>query len=391
MKTFFQLLGREFRQFSRNSVAVAVFIGGPLFFGLLLGFTYNRPTVTNLPIAVLDLNQSSLSGKVIDALDDNPTIHIRQLFTDEVDARKAFQTGQYEAIVTLPEHFEGDVQQRRTPEIQVDLNMANILTANFVSRAVQTTLSTINAGVEIEGLMKRGVPAADARSQFQAFSINNTRYFNPSGNYGYYMMPGLMGAVLQQVFLLALALAFSKDFEEHTFGQVLAKTRWSGVVLLTKILPYWLMGVGIWAFVLGFLFPLLKIPPIGELSAAVGLIAAFTLAITGLGILVSVLIPNQLRATEILMVLATPSFVISGYTWPASQMPGFLQGLAQVIPLTHFLSAFRKVFFLNAPFSAIWPEIQLLTIYGLGTLLIAWLALWLIMRKQSRVAATVIA
>ncbi|NID12527.1 ABC transporter permease [Fibrivirga algicola] len=390
MKTFVQLIAREFRQFSRNSVAVAVFIGGPLFFGLLLGFTYNRPTITNLPIAVLDLNESSLSSKLITALDDNPTIHIKHVFTDEVSARKAFQTGQYEAVVTIPEQFEGNIQQRRTPEIQVDLNMANILTANFVSRAVQTTLSTMNAGIEVEGLMKRGVPAIEARSQFQAFSINNTRYFNPSGNYGYYMMPGLMGAVLQQVFLLALALAFSKEFEEHTFDQVQAKTRWSGVALITKILPYWIMGVGIWAFVLGVLFPLLKIPPIVQLPETLLLIAAFTLAITGLGILVSILVPNQLRATELLMVMATPSFVISGYTWPAAQMPGFLQGLAQAIPLTHFLSGFRKVFFLNAPLSAILPELQTLTLYGLVTLTLAWFALWRFMRKSTNLLSATV-
>lgn len=144
MKTFVKLLLREFRQFSRNSVAMAVFLGGPVVFGLLVGYTYTNATVTNLPIAVVDLNGTPLSGKVIDALADNPTVGIRKVFTDETAARRAFATGDYEAIVTIPQDFEGAIQQRRTPEIEVDLNMANILTANFVSRAVQTTLGTVN-------------------------------------------------------------------------------------------------------------------------------------------------------------------------------------------------------------------------------------------------------
>ncbi|CCH03103.1 Inner membrane transport permease ybhS [Fibrella aestuarina BUZ 2] len=375
MKTFVKLLLREFRQFSRNSVAMAVFLGGPVVFGLLVGYTYTNATVTNLPIAVVDLNGTPLSGKVIDALADNPTVGIRKVFTDETAARRAFATGDYEAIVTIPQDFEGAIQQRRTPEIEVDLNMANILTANFVSRAVQTTLGTVNAGIEVEGLLKRGVPAVEARNQFQAFSINNTRYFNAAGNYGYYMLPGVTGGIVQQVFLLVLALAFSKEFDEHTFDQLTEQTNRSGVVLLTKTLPYWLMGAGVWAFVLGFLFPLFRLPAIGSLPALLTLVAAFTLALTGLGVLVSLLVPNQLRATEILMILATPAFIISGYSWPASQMPAFVQHLAQAIPLTHYLSAFRKLYFLNAPLSTITPELRTLFGYGIGTLALAWGAL----------------
>ncbi|WP_019986708.1 ABC transporter permease [Rudanella lutea] len=385
MKAFFNLFLREFRQFSRNGVAMAVFLGGPVVFGLLVGYTYTNATVRNLPVAIVDLNGSALSDKVVDALGDTPTLQIKTVFRDEVAARKAFATGTYEAVVTIPAGFEGDVQQRRTPEIQVDLNMANILTANFVSRAVQTTLSTLNAGIEIEGLMKRGVPALEARNLFQAFSINNTRYFNPSGNYGYYMLPGVTGAIVQQVFLLVLALAFSKEFEENTFEEVTEQTRWSGVVLLAKTLPYWLMGAGVWAFVLGILFPLFRLPGFGSTSALLVLVAAFTLALTGLGILVSILIPNQLRATEILMILATPAFIISGYSWPASQMPVFLQQVAQAIPLTHYLSALRSVYFLGAPLSSIHPQVLILTLYGIGTLLLAWAALWWKMRKQEPV------
>ena len=391
MKTFFNLLVREFRQFSRNGVAVAVFLGGPVLFGLLVGYTYTNATVTNLPIAVVDLNGSALSGKVIDALGDNPTVKLMTVFADETSARRAFEKGEFEAVVTIPENFEGDVQQRRTPEVEVDLNMANILTANFVSRAVQTTLSTLNAGIEMEGLMKRGVPALDARNQFQAFSINNTRFFNTSGNYGYYMLPGVTGAIVQQVFLLVLALAFSKEFEEKTFDQLTSQTRWSGVVLLAKTLPYWIMGAGVWTFVLGVLFPLFRLPDFGSLPALITLVAAFTLALTGLGILVSILVPNQLRATEILMIVATPAFIISGYSWPTSQMPVLLQNVAQAIPLTHYLAALRKVFFLKAPLSVILPEVQTLFIYGGVALLLAWVALWWKMRRTSTVETTSVA
>ncbi|HEY4650376.1 MAG TPA: ABC transporter permease, partial [Pontibacter sp.] len=92
------------------------------------------------------------------------------------------------------------------------------------------------------------------------------------------------------------------------------------------------------------------------------LIVLFTLALTFLGILVSLALKDQLRATEILMVLATPSFVISGFTWPMSQMPGWVKLIADIIPLTHFLEAFRRLLVYGAELRHITPQLQALGI-----------------------------
>src|SRR5690606_6359650 len=67
----------------------------------------------------------------------------------------------------------------------------------------------------------------------------------------------------------------------------------------------------------------------------------FLLAVCFIGILVSVIIPNQLKATEILMVIATPSFILSGFTWPLSQMSDWVVSFANLIPLTHYLLVLR--------------------------------------------------
>jgi ABC-2 type transport system permease protein len=57
----------------------------------------------------------------------------------------------------------------------------------------------------------------------------------------------------------------------------------------------------------------------------------FVISVSFIGVLVSILVPNQLKATEILMVIATPSFILSGFTWPLSQMPVWVQAISNVI------------------------------------------------------------
>jgi ABC-2 type transport system permease protein len=91
-----------------------------------------------------------------------------------------------------------------------------------------------------------------------------------------------------------------------------------------KIIPYLIMSFGLW--IMYWLFTLwFRIPFYDNLLPVCGRsIRNFCF----IGVLVSILVPNQLKATEILMVIATPSFILSGFTWPLSQMPVWVQAIS---------------------------------------------------------------
>jgi ABC-2 type transport system permease protein len=77
-----------------------------------------------------------------------------------------------------------------------------------------------------------------------------------------------------------------------------------------------------------------------------------------IGMLFSLAIPSQLKATELLMVISTPAFVLSGFTWPTSAFPSVISNVAQFIPLTQFLSAFRKIAFYGGNVTSVTTEIN---------------------------------
>jgi ABC-2 type transport system permease protein len=93
-----------------------------------------------------------------------------------------------------------------------------------------------------------------------------------------------------------------------------------------KIIPYLIMSFGLW--IMYWLFTLwFRIPFYDNLLPHVcGRV--FVISVSFIGVLVSILVPNQLKATEILMVIATPSFILSGFTWPLSQMPVWVQAIS---------------------------------------------------------------
>ncbi|MDP2421381.1 ABC transporter permease [Sediminibacterium sp.] len=360
MKKFIQLSGVEFKRIFSNGVVMVIFFGAPLLYGLLFGVTYKKGKIDKLSIAVVDYDGTTTSYKIIDAFNDNEYLKVAKVYTENQQVKAGIIQQNYQAIITIPQRFEADINQRRYPEITVDLNMSNILTANFVSRGLQTVLASLNAGVEIETLKKQGLSPALADARYEAFKVTYNRLFNTSGNYLNFMWPGLMGAIMQQIFLLALALVFARDFEDGYFAKLIQYSRISLVHILLKALPFYLMGIIVWGMAI-FLHHGFYMSGTILNSGMLAVTLVFTTACILLGMLFSILIPNQLRATELLMVIATPGFVLSGYTWPASGMPAILQSISNALPLTHFLNAFRKIAIYGGTYSDIKNEMCALT------------------------------
>jgi len=75
-------------------------------------------------------------------------------------------------------------------------------------------------------------------------------------------------------------------------------------------------------------------------------------------------------STEVLMIIASPSFILSGFTWPLSQMPAAARTIANMIPLTHYVIGFRKLAYMQATLGDLKPEIiGLLIITGVAMLI----------------------
>ena len=384
IKALWGIIRREFRSFFHTPIAMGILFGGPLFFGILIGMVYDHAKPVDLPIVIVDKDGTPMSGDIIDALDDNQYIKVWKITGSEFAAREYLRTQQVEGVVTIPANFESDINQKRCPEIQVDLNTVNILTSNYINTGVLKTLGIINAGIEIKTMEKTGMPAEIAEKQFQAFSVNTDRFYNPESNYLRFLWPGITGGILQQIFLLVIAIIFSKEFEKKIFGQLLNYSKSTNVILLGKTIPYIIVMLGIWLGMLYIMYPMFKIEIVGGFGTMLLFSIVFILCLLAMGIMVSLIFPTMLLSTEILMIVATPSFIISGYTWPISQMPAVIQAFANLLPLTHFLSGFRKIAFLGNNLHEVWPETSKMLIMTVIYGSITWVTLWIRIRREKR-------
>ncbi|SFS30733.1 ABC transporter permease [Sphingobacterium wenxiniae] len=379
MKKFIALLQREFKLFFNNSVLLMLFVGAPILYGVLIGHVYQKGKVTEMPIIVVDEDHGPMSETFINMLNDNESISIAEILPSLFNSKDIALKHEATTIVHIPKGFSSGIQQNRLPEVTIFVDGANTLTSNTAMMAVNVCAMTMKAGVQIQSQMKRGVPEYVATQQYEPFKTTIIKQNIRSGNYLYFMLPGVLITVLQQVLLLGLALSFASEFESNSFRELVQKMPNAFGLIMVKILPYILMSIGIfvWYWALGKYY---QMPLQTDFWWFTLCSFVFLLAVCFIGILVSVILPSQLKATEILMVIATPAFIISGFTWPSSLMPVWVQAIANVIPSTHYLRIFRLMFIQHAENYHTYTALY----YLIGIALVSFLAAWIVLSVKVR-------
>lgn len=384
MRNILRLIKREFGLFFSNNVLRLLFIGAPILYGVLIGGVYKKGKITDLPIIVVDEDNSTLSTKFVDMLEESETVEVAEVMPSIFGAEDKATELEATVIVQIPKGFASGVQQSRLPEVSLIVDASNTLTSNSALMAVNVVAMTMKAGVQIESQMKQGVPEYVASQQYEPFKTTIIRRSIRSGNYLYFMLPGVLLTVFQQVLLLGLALTFAAEYENGTFKELVGKMSNPFGMIFVKIMPYMLMSIGILLLYWGFA-KYYNMVLDGDIWAFGLSTFVFILAVCGIGVLASILLPNQLKATEVLMVVATPSFILSGFTWPLSQMPAWVQMIADLIPLTHYLKIFRLIFVEHAATKHIYGPLVNMGVIALVCLSLSVVFLYFKIRKTKRV------
>ncbi|NQX41231.1 ABC-2 type transport system permease protein [Pedobacter steynii] len=388
MKNFFALIKREFGLFFADSTLRSVFLLAPIIYALLFGFVYQKGKVEHLPIIVVDLDNTPLSNQLIDMLGENEKLQVVRVKNTNNGTTETMRQMNAVVTVVIPERFEASVLQKRYPEINTYINTTNLLTANMASQGVQTTLGTFSAGINMQGLKKKGMNAGQAATQYEPFKVNYIRLYNETGNYFTYMWPGVLAVVLQQVLLLGLAVSFAREYENKTLEkEFLGRAGNAFSAILIKVIPFWIMSV----FILGIYYMfhhIFRAPipsPLMNYAVTTGLFIAAT---TFLGVFISALLPSALKATQVLMLLATPAFIIGGYSWPLEAMPIGVQWLSSILPLTPFLNAHKVMLFQQGSLADVMPSIQhlciLILVYGILALITVRIKIYQMKKKAGK-------
>ena len=374
---------RELKYIIGNKRTLLVMCFVPFLFILLFGIMYSPHVVKNIRTVVLDYNNTASSRAIMQGFKDSEKFQVIGQVTSELELRKMMENRETTAGVVIPEDLDAKLKTGEGSTVLVVVNGTNMLYSNAVLSAANEIVGTFSAGASVKSL-ESGGNLLPGKATPMAIPIRYAIriWYNPTFNYLNFLLLGLVGTVVQQIVLLYVALSMVR---EKVFGTIKELTGYSALqVVLGKLIVYFGINMLSANLIYYLCFSYFQVPFRGSLLTFELLLSAFFLAIMALGVMLSIISKNELEATQIAMLIAVPSFLLSGFTWPVQAMPPLAQAISGVLPLTYFVSDARDVALMGINLNQILPSIY--TLMKMTAIFLP-VALWLIHRQLKKETA----
>src|SRR5216684_2588655 len=332
---------KEFIQIRRDPRTLAIVLVMPLMQLILFGYAINT-TVDHVATIVFDQAQDARSRAFVSSFINTGYFDLAARASSLEQVRQAIDAGRVRVGIVVPPDFSYDMVAGRPPKAQVLVDGSDPNTA-------QTAL--LVAGT----LAQRGGPSVDVRPVV---------LYNPSMQSINFMIPGLLGLILQFQTLLLTAFAVVRERERGTLEQLVVTPVKSWELMLGKILPFVVVAFGnvllasaIGRFWFGVEFA-------GNYLLLLALAGLFVLSSLGLGLLISTVSQTQAQAMQLALFVMLPSIILSGFVFPREGMPHPIRDLGLLIPLTYFLQILRGIILKGVGVEVLWPEVLALAAFG---------------------------
>ncbi len=324
----------------------------------LVAWVTSRP-ITDLPVMILDQNQSAASRAFVSGVENTKTFAEPQQVNDMQTIRDAMDRGQVTAALVIgPDYAEQLQSARGQPTLLVIINGAESTPAQAANRAIRGLVRDID-----ERILTRRLGLSDDR--FSDFSPSLRVRFNENLSEALYTTPAELGLMLEFTILLFAALTFSRERELGTIEQLLVMPFSSLEIIIGKSFPVIVVGFTDFLLLLGMVHFAFDVPVRGSLLLLLTLAFGYLLVELGKGLVLSVISKTQHQAFLLVLLVGIMDFMFTGFAAPVESMPQVLQWFATIIPAHHFMTILRGILLKGAGLDVLWPNVLALLILGI--------------------------
>jgi ABC-2 type transport system permease protein len=368
MRRYLALATKEVQQLRRNPGLLIQLMIPPTIVLVIFGFALN-PKVRDLRLGVVDQNLTVESRDLIDALTQNVNFNVTRVYASTGDAEAALKSLDLDLFLVIPHDFDRIVKRSQTASIQVVIDAVDANTAQIAQGYLKLAMEDYNSSsgtVPVAASRPRGtiVRSTHPAPPAGAVEVRPAYIYNPGLVTSWHYVTGVMSIIMFiNASLVASALAV-KEKETGTIEQLLMTPAQTGEMLLAKTTPVFVLMMLVMFVALGTGVLVFDLPVRGALWMFAVAGACASLAGIGIGVMVATVSKSQQQAQLLTFCLNPPITMLSGATSPIENMPEFFQKLSYFDPLRYLVTIVRGVTLKDAPWSALWPNLAILSAFA---------------------------
>jgi drug efflux transport system permease protein len=356
-----RLLGivvKELLHLRRDLLTLTLTLVVPVGLLFIFGWAINTD-VKHVPTAVWDQSGSLEARRLLEAMANSQYFDIRRWVRSQAELTRLIDDGTVKVGVVIPPDF-AIRWSRQQAHVQVSVDASDPQVATSALNAA----SSLGAQRSLQVLTELTSGSPVARNVAPPLDVRVRAWYNPDLLSAVFIVPGLIGALLMQTTIAAMAVSVVREREKGTLEALIVSPirRWE--LLLGKIVPNLLVAYGQMTMLLIVAHFVFDVPIRGSLLLLYSLALVFMLGTLGIGIFVSTASRTVPQAMQLAFLTFLPSTYLSGLLFPIEGMPTAAQYLASIIPLTYFLRIVRGIVLKGVGFEYLWPSFLPLVVFG---------------------------
>ncbi len=348
------LLEKEFKMIRRNSFLPRMIIMMPLM--MMLVFPHvGTMEVKDIRICIVDYDRSETSRRITERIVSSPYFILVGVTVSHSDAIRKIEKGSADTYLEIPRGYEALLVRNDSPQLFISSNsvngikggLSNQYLISILNNVIAESRQSINPSVKLSG------------------TIPVLYQFNPHLDYKHYMVPALMVMLLTIITGFLPALNIVSEKEKGTIEQINVSPVSKLVFVLSKLIPYWIIGFVVLSICLLIASIAYGIYPEGGLIPIYVSSALFVLIISGLGLVVSNHSETMQQAMFVMFFFMIVFFLMSGLFTPISSMPLWAQELTLLNPLRYFMQVIRGIFLKGSSLYDISTQLMILGLFAI--------------------------
>lgn len=328
---------REIHRLVAKPLYIFCMLIAPLFCMVFFISLMKEGLPTNLPIAVVDLDNSSTTRSLIRQLNAFEQTEVAMQTMSFTEARQAMQRGEVYGIFYIPENFSAEASTGKQPKLSFYTNGSYLIAGSLLFKDMKTISVLAGGAVGLKTGTAKGLTESQIKGQLQPIVINTHSIGNPWLNYSVYLNNILIPGVLQLMIFLVTVFSIGSEIKFGTSPEWLKTGNNSLLVSLAgKLLPHTVLfsivGFLSCSILYGFnAFPLQSgwMPMLTDMFLLV-------LASQAVGIFMIGVLPTLRLGLSFASLFGMITFSIVGLSFPVADMHPTLQALANLFPLRHY-------------------------------------------------------
>ena len=377
MKYISQILDIALRELGiiwRNRIYGFCMVVFPLALVLFFTTMLDEGLPQDLPIGVVDQDNSATSRSLTRNLDAMQTSRVMYRFASVTEARNAMQEGEIFAYLYIPEGTAAKLMAGRQPMISYYYTMTCMTAGSMASKDLKTIGMLGSAAVGQATLTAKGATPGQIKAALQPVTIDAHMIANPQGSYNYALTTVFVPGILMLFMALLSAYALGMELKFDTGKEWLARADGKIVVaILGKYIVHALIFLFIIFLYPYYIFDVLHFPRLGSVWSIVRLTLLQVAASLGFGVFAFGLMPSMRMSMSISSLWFVLSLSMCGSAFPVAGMDTPLQALSWLFPLRHYWMIYQATVLNGFPVIDVWFHLVALVAFTLLP--------WILLRK----------